>query len=96
MWLFDFRIFYLAGRALLTGNSPYQVDGFYSPLPLAVFFVPFALLPEFIAYVLYLALSICLILRIAKRKSLWVLVTFPVLFTLFVGQIDLLIAFPLC
>jgi hypothetical protein len=92
MWLFDFNIFYLAGQALLLGNSPYSVGGFYSPLPLAVFFIPFALLPKPIAYAIYIAVSLLLLWKVAGKHSFWAILSFPVLFTLFVGQIDLLIA----
>jgi len=92
MWLFDFRIFYDAAQALLQGSSPYLVEGFYSPLPLALFFLPFALLPEIIAYALYLLLSAFLIWKLPKPQRYWALASFPVLFTFFVGQVDLQIA----
>jgi hypothetical protein len=92
MWLYDFKIFYLAGQALLLGNSPYSVSGFYSPLPLAIFFIPFALLPQMISYALYLAVSLLLLWKVARKQFIWAILSFPVFFTLFVGQIDLLIA----
>jgi len=92
MWLFDFKIFYFAGKAILSGFSPYIIEGFYSPLPLAIFFIPFAILPLKIAYIVYLLLTIYLLFQIVKNKTFWVLLSFPVFFTIFVGQIDLLIA----
>lgn len=92
MWLFDFKIFYLAGQAILSGISPYTVDGFYSPLPLAMVFVPFALFPLYISYGIYLLLSVYLLWKATGKRIFWVLLSFPVFFTLFVGQVDLQIA----
>jgi hypothetical protein len=92
MWLFDFKIFYLAGKSILSGSSPYLIEGFYSPIPLAIFFVPFSILPIKIAYIAYVLLTIYLLFRIVKINTFWVLLSFPVFFTILVGQIDLLIA----
>ncbi len=91
MFLFDFQIFHAAGHALLHGASPYTVPGFYSPLPLAVLFTPLALLPVWAAYALYLGLSAYLLWRVVD-KPIWALLSFPVAFALFVGQVDLLLA----
>lgn len=92
MWQFDFSIFCQAARALLQGASPYTVPGFISPLPLAVLFVPFALLGP-LGYPSYLALSLYLVYR-SSRVFLPALLSFPVAFCLFVGQVDMLIALP--
>ena len=92
MWLYDFDIFYRAGRMILTGGSPYTVPGFFSPLPLAVLFAPLALLPKYVAYGIYVLASLWLLWRQARRRMLWTALSFPVLFTLFVGQVDLAVA----
>jgi hypothetical protein len=65
---------------------------FNGPYPLAVFFVPFALLPEPVAYFSFLAANIILAWKLlGLRKSIWVLISFPVIFCLFVGQVDFLL-----
>ena len=89
MLLFDFNICYLAGRAVLAGQSPYSIVGFISPYPLAVLFALIAWLPEPVAYGVYLAGCLALLWKVVGRRSIWALLSFPVLFNLFVGQMDL-------
>lgn len=94
--LYDFEIFWRAGRRLLAGKSPYQAHGFVSPLPLAVLFAPISLLPRLSAWFLYVLATLGLLLKSAERRSGgwagWALLSFPVLFTLYVGQVDLPLA----
>lgn len=90
--MFDFLIFYQAGKAVLLGQSPAAIPGFISPYPLAVLFAPFALLPAIPAYLLFLALNLFFLWKVMRKHMIWALLSFPVLFTLFVGQIDLLLA----
>jgi hypothetical protein len=92
LWLYDFDIFWRGGRSLLEGTSPYQVPGFYSPLPLAVLFAPLALLPLPVAYGIFVLGSLAMLWKAAGWRSGWALVSFPVLFTFFVGQVDLILA----
>lgn len=92
MWQYDFHLFYAAGRALLAGQTPYTVPDFRSPYPLAIIFMPLALLPESIAYAAYLIGCVILLWRCLKPAQAWGGLSFPVLFTLFVGQIDLPLA----
>lgn len=92
MWQYDFHLFYMGARAILEGTSPYQMWDFNGPYPLAVFFIPFALLPEPIAYYSFLVANIALVWKLLGiRKGIWALISFPVIFCLFVGQIDLLL-----
>lgn len=49
----DFNRFYQAGRAILSGVNPYTVPGFYSPIYVALAFVPLTLLPLPIAFRLF-------------------------------------------
>jgi len=91
MSMFDFNIFYGSGQALLLGSSPYGVDGFISPIYLAFLFVPFALLPKIVSYIIFLILNICLLVFFCKKKVIWALLSFPVIFSLFIGQVDMLI-----
>ncbi|HEX3128788.1 MAG TPA: hypothetical protein VH394_15755 [Thermoanaerobaculia bacterium] len=90
--LYDFEIFWKAGRRLLAGKSPYRVRGFVSPLPLAVLFAPIALLPRLSAWFIYVLATLGLLLKAARRTAGWALLSFPVLFTFFVGQVDLPLA----
>jgi len=90
--MYDFHLFYEGGRAVLLGQSPSGIWDFNGPYPLAVLFAPFALLPEPLAYALFLAINLFLLWKVLRRRSVWALLSFPVLFTLFVGQVDLALA----
>lgn len=92
MWMYDFHLFYLGGKAVLLGLSPSAIWDFNGPYPLAVLFAPFALLPEPVAYAVFVALNLFFLWKVMGKRMLWALLSFPVLFTLFVGQIDLLLA----
>src|SRR5438128_2267731 len=89
MWIYDFSRFYLAGRAVLAGQSPYTIVDFIEPYPLAVLFALVAWLPESVAYGAYLVGCLGLLWKVVGRRSIWPLLSFPVLFNLFVGQTDL-------
>jgi hypothetical protein len=91
MWMYDFHLFYQGGRAVLMGLSPSAIWDFNGPYPLAVLFAPFALLPEPLAYALFVAINLFLLWKVLRRRSIWALLSFPVLFSLFVGQVDLLL-----
>jgi len=92
MWLYDFLIFYNSGQAILSGLSPYEIDGFISPIYLALFFTPFSLLPVSLSYALFVVANLLLAWKILKKRMILALLFFPFLFALFVGQIDFLIA----
>jgi alpha-1,2-mannosyltransferase len=73
----DFAIFRRAGLAVLHGHSPYvhptlkllaANDRFVYPTPFAIPFIPFAVLPEHVAAVGFLVLSV-----VAVLGSLWLL-----------------------
>jgi hypothetical protein len=92
MWLYDFLIFYNSGQALMNGISPYTIFDFNSPIFLALFFAPFSILPIGIAYPLFLIANLLLAWKLLKKRIIWALLFFPFLFSLFVGQIDFLLA----
>src|SRR5512137_2216934 len=92
LWMYDFTIFYSAAQAILHGLSPYTVDGFISPLPLALLFSPFTVLPMPWAYYAFVLINIVLLFWICRWNGLWAFLSFPVLYNLFTGQIDLLLA----
>jgi hypothetical protein len=52
----DFNAFYQAGAAVLHGQSPYTVPGFYNPIWVALLFAPFALFSRALAYRIYAAI----------------------------------------
>lgn len=93
MWRYDFHLFYQAGQAVLAGNSPYTVVGFQTPpYPLAVIFALFAWMPEPVAYALFIGINLYMLFKVMGRNGIWALLSFPVLFDLFVGQLDLPLA----
>jgi len=59
----DFAVFWLAGRAMLAGQSPYAAvypgirpwidSGFLYPMPAALYMAPFAMLPEHVGAILF-------------------------------------------
>jgi hypothetical protein len=73
----DFAIFRRAGRAVLHGHSPYvhptlkllaANDRFVYPTPFAIPFIPFAVVPEKVAAIAFLVMSVAAVLT-----SLWLL-----------------------
>jgi hypothetical protein len=92
MWQYDFNLFFEAGQAVLKGLSPYTIYDFNPPYLLAMLFATVAWLPKMWVYAAYVAACIGLIWKIRKWQSIWVLLSFPVFFNLFVGQVDLLLA----
>lgn len=92
MWIYDFLIFYQSGTLIINGISPYQVFDFNSPIFLALFFAPFSLLPARAAYGVYLLANIFLAWKLLGKKIIWAFLFFLFLFSLFVGQIDFLLA----
>ena len=64
----DFKQFFRpAAQAILDGRSPYSVDGFYNPPWLSIIFVPFALLPERLSWMLFYSLNLVLFTLALKR-----------------------------
>jgi alpha-1,2-mannosyltransferase len=102
-WLSDFRIFRAAGRAVLFGHSPYvkptvqllaSNDRFVYPTPFAFPFVPFAVMPERMAGLVFLVTStvgVAVALRMLGVRD-WrcfgaALLTIPVFGSLVLGTI---------
>jgi hypothetical protein len=92
MWRYDFDLFYRAGQAVLSGSNPYTIVDFNPPYFLAMLFAPFSLLPFDVAYWLFVILCVGLCWRVMKWRCIWPLLSFPGLFSLFVGQVDFLLA----
>ncbi len=88
---YDFAIFWEAARAFIAGESPYVVQGFFSPLPFLMPIVPLALLPYAVAFVVWTVLNFLALVTLTRRRTLRALLMLPVLFALWVGQVDLII-----
>jgi hypothetical protein len=87
-----------AARAMLSGESPYAVQGFYNPPWALVPLLPLALLPESLGRALLFLISFgsmfFIIRRLGARGLVGVtafLVSLPVAFGLFNGNIDWLV-----
>ncbi|MFQ5408272.1 MAG: glycosyltransferase 87 family protein [Anaerolineales bacterium] len=88
---FDFGVLWQAGRAVLDGQSPYSVAHFFYPLPVAYLFATFALIPQRIAFGVWLAANAgLLVFMLRKRVVAWALY-FPVLHMFSSGQVDLVL-----
>lgn len=92
MFGFDFDIFWSAANAVLHGQSPYMISGYFSPYPLALLFIPLAVLPSMLAYGVWIGLNLILLAKSGNRwEFIKALLFFPVAFDLWQGQLDLLI-----
>jgi hypothetical protein len=84
----DFSVLWSAGRAILQGQSPYQVPNFFYPLPVAYVWAAFALLPQRIAFWAWISTNL-LILIYFFRRGFWQWLLFvPVLHMLSSGQVE--------
>lgn len=92
MWLYDFLIFYSSGKAVINGVSPYTIFDFNSPIFLALFFAPFSLLPVGVSYSIFIFANLLLAWKFLKKRIVCAILFFPFLFSLYVGQIDFLLA----
>jgi hypothetical protein len=88
---YDFDFFWRAARAIFEGHSPYAVEGFFSPLPFAWAMLPFGLLPFQAAFSAWTVLSVVGLVVLTKRNALKAMLFLPVVFGLWVGQVDLVI-----
>jgi len=86
----DFSILWEAGRAVLSGQTPYSTAFFYYPLPFAYALAILALLPEKVSFGLWIVVNL-LILVAAFRRTFWHWILYaPVLHMLSSGNVDLL------
>lgn len=69
--LFDFKIFYAAGRAIIAGQSPYVDPNFVYPLPTAYFFALRARLPFTLAVGLWWLVSALASAAVGRRRCGW-------------------------
>lgn len=86
----DFTVFWLAGQAILRGESPYSVPYFYYPLPAAYGFSLLALLPLPVSFVLWTLFNLGLLIVFFRKKFWHWLFYTPVLHMFSSGQVELL------
>ena len=53
------------------GQSLSAIREFIGPYPLAVLFAPLAVLPELLAYALFVALTLFLLWKVMDRRAVW-------------------------
>jgi hypothetical protein len=86
-----------SGQAILEGKSPYNITGYYSPPWLAVIFIPFALLPERLSWILFYSLNFIIYtvsltrLGINKWQLIMIMGSSSVFYSLWYGNIDSLV-----
>jgi len=91
MFGYDFLIYYEAAQALLAGMSPYQVPGFFSPITLAILFMPLALFRAEVAMGIWVVVNLGCLVILTRRKALLAILFVPLAFLVYVGQVDLLV-----
>ena len=84
----DFSILWAAGQAVLHGQDPYGVAHFYYPLPLAYALAGISWLPLPVAYYLWLAMNLGLLIAFFRRRFWQWLLYAPVLHRLSSGQVE--------
>jgi hypothetical protein len=88
---YDFGVLWQAGRAVWLGQDPYQVTGFFYPLPVAYFFALLALLPRQVAFWVWLAINLVLLGWTLRRRMVAWTLYFPLLHQFSSGQVDLVL-----
>jgi hypothetical protein len=86
---YDFQIFWNGAQAVLQGQSPYTIHGFFSPLPFALAISPLGLIPFWPAYGLWTVLNLAALWSLVGKQLPKLLIFLPVTFGLWVGQVDL-------
>ena len=90
----DWYIFYSAGKAVLQGKFPYSVIDYYNPIQVAWILAPTTILPFEIWVYVMIALSFIGIVALCKRKSHLTLLSFPFVFGMTMGSLDVLLWVP--
>ncbi len=87
----DLDIFLRAAAAIRQGTDPYSIPNLevFYPLPFYFLFIPLVGLSAPIVYALWSALSAGVLLAILRQRTIWVLLSMPVLLTFLLGQVDI-------
>lgn len=87
----DWFTFYEAGRAVLEGISPYTVSGYFNPPLLAYILAPSTMLPFSIWMPFMITVSCFTVILLARKRSLFLLLSPLVIQALTWGSVDLLL-----
>lgn len=91
---YDFSLFWEIGKHFFEGGNPYSLGSSYYPPATVYFFVLFSLLPLKVAIAIFTGINSVVFVAIAKKldkKRWWAWILFPpVMFVIFVGQLDLI------
>lgn len=91
---YDFSLFWEIGKHFLEGGNPYSLGSSYYPPATVYFFVLFSLLPLKVATAIFTGINSVVFITTAKKldkKRWWTWILFPpVMFVIFVGQLDLI------
>ncbi len=87
----DWQIFYDAGNAVLNGMSPYLVPGYFNPPLLAYLLAPTTIMSFSIWMPFMITVSCFALLILARKKSLFLLLSPFTLQALTWGSVDLLL-----
>ena len=90
----DWRIFYDAGAAVLAGLSPYSVAGYYNPMVVALLLAPTTLIPFDVWVWVMIGLSAVGIITVCRKRSHWVLLSFPFIYGMSWGSLDVFLFAP--
>jgi hypothetical protein len=90
----DWYIFYLSGRAILEGTSPYAVPGFFNPIQVAWILSPTTVLPFSVWVGVMCAAAFMLVVALNKNRSHWTLLSLPFMFGLIMGSLDMFLWVP--
>lgn len=88
----DFFLIWRGLAIFLTAGNPYSSNGYFYPPAFTLLFAPIGLLPQWVGFIILLTASLALgFLAFGKRFVYW-LAFAPVLYVLFVGNVDVLFA----
>jgi hypothetical protein len=91
---YDFSLFWEIGKHFLEGGDPYSLSLSFYPPAAVYFFVLFSLLPLKMAIAVFTGINSVVFVATAKKldkERWWAWILFPpVMFVIFVGQLDLI------
>lgn len=90
----DWFVFYKAGKAVLTGISPYSVKDYFNPIQAAWLLAPTTLIPFRIWVLAMIGISFIAIVVLCGKKSHWVLLSLPFIFGMTMGSLDVFLWVP--
>lgn len=90
----DWYIFYQSGKAVQNGISPYLVEGYLNPIQVAWVLSLTTYIPFSFWVIVMCSVAFVLIVILVKKRSHWVLLSFPFIFGLAMGSLDVFLWIP--